>query len=160
MVILILCCRGIYWGLGCYPAEKKQHIPEQFPCWHMQVSAGWWSWSTSKVQLIMMAYQHRLAGDVADEAGHQYPILVTSIKSPASHTGDWMLVTNIQLPAPHAGAGMLTMLPESCSMSILICHTSQVDGFSYWILTNVCSTSERSNYFVYIQKKNFIKLFT
>ena len=51
-------------------------------------------------------------------------------------------------------------MPESCSIIILICHTCQVEGLSYWILTNVCSISERSNYFVYIKKENIIKLFT
>ena len=54
-----------------------------------------------KVPLIMLAYQHGLAGDVAEEAGHQHQI---------------------------------TSIP--------------------WILTNVCSTSERQNYFVHIQTKN------
>ena len=28
-------------------------------------------------------------------------------------------------------------VPESCSVSILICHTCQVDGSSHWILTKV-----------------------
>ena len=42
---------------------------------------------------------------------------------------------------------------ESCSISILICHTCHLDGLSYWILTNVCSTSETSNYFVFIKEK-------
>ena len=95
-----------------------------------------WSWSTSKVPLIMLAYQHSRAGEVADEAGHQ-------------HTRtSWTPTSNKQ----HAGQG--TPVPESCSVKILICHTCQVDDLSYWILTNVCSTSERSNYFVYIQNKN------
>ena len=82
------------------------------------------------VPLIMLVYQHSLAGDIADEVGHHIPC--------------WQGTT----------------APESCSVSILICHTCQVDGLSCWILTNVCSTSERSNYFVYIQKKNFKQLFT
>ena len=56
--------------------------------------------------------------------------------------------------------GMLAPVSDSCSVHLLICHTCQVDGLSYWILTNVCSTSERGNYFVYIQKKKIIKLFT
>ena len=102
--------------------------------------------------------------------------------SPASHVGAGMLVTNIQLPASHAvlvcwsptsnnqhpmlmlvywsPASNPTTVSESCSISILICHTCQVDGLSYCISTNVFSAFQRSNYFVFIKKKNFIKLFT
>ena len=35
-----------------------------------------------------------------------------------------------------------------------------MDGLSYWILTNTRLKSERSNYFVYIKKKNITQLFT
>ena len=49
--------------------------------------------------------------------------------------------------------------PESCSISVLICHTCQVDGLSY-LITNVGSKSKRSHYFVYIKKTSIIKLFT
>ena len=95
----------------------------------MLVSAG-----LVLVPLIMLADQHSLAGEVADEAGHQHPM--------------------------HQHAGQGTPVPDSCSISILICHTCQVDGLSYWILTTVCSKSERSDCFVYIKKKIIIKLFT
>ena len=95
-------------------------------------------------------------GAVAAEAGHQHPTLVTSIQSPACHAGTGMLVTSIQCTRMRSSLPM--PVPESCSVSILICHTCQVNGLSYWTLTNACSESEKHNYFVYIKRKTTMQL--
>ena len=124
------------WQYRKYVAADKNRIDQHDfhagSCWHMLVSAGlaggpaWWSWSTSKVLLIMMAYQHSLAGDIADESGHQHGMFWTSIQSPATHAGSGMPVTIIQLPASHAPAWKVpcpcwqgTPVPESYSISSL-----------------------------------------
>ena len=59
----------------------------------------------------MMAYQHSLAGDVAEEAGHQHPITSMGISLPmlAGNTCAWVLF-NQHLDLPHLSAGWLILL--------------------------------------------------
>ena len=86
-------------------------------CWFGAGLAGgpaWWSWSTSKVPLIMLAYQHSLTGEVADEADHQHTI--TSVPCCC-----WYAVTSIKSPAFHAPSNSLR------------CDYKQ--GASYYMLT-------------------------
>ena len=85
-------------------------------CWFGAWIAGgpaWRSWSTSKVPLIMMAYQHSLGGDDAEEAGHQHPMLVTSIQSPAFHAGAGMLITSI--PCTSMGSFLPMLAGDTCA---------------------------------------------
>ena len=89
--------------LACWkPCWKNQHRPASFPCWSMLVSAGgpaWWSCSTSKVPLIVLAYQHSLAGEVADGADHQH---TSTSCSPTSNYQHHMLVLVRWSPASQA----------------------------------------------------------
>ena len=80
---------------------------------------------------------------------------------PSSHTQCCIDQHDFHVGPCWFGAGLaehLCLSPvQSASWFAVTC---QLDVLSYWILTNVSSKSDRSNYFVYIKKKTIIRLFT
>ena len=85
------------------PCWKNWHDFHAGLCWLVLV----WCWF-SKVPLIMLAYQHSLAGEVAEEAGHQNP-MHQHWKFPVENTCACILF-NQHLDYPHLSGGWLILL--------------------------------------------------